>query len=187
VEDFDIPQNKLIAVSDRDGTRVVEDVLSRESVAPADAIVPALAPSRRRLVAPARRMGFVVIPFAIESLNVVYEDFVRPALTKRCKLAVERGDDVFGSNVIMDDIVARIAQADVVIADLTGRNANVCYEAGIAHAMQKQVLLMAQSLDDVPFDLRHRRVLLYQYSPRGCKKLERELADHVHAMLQIAK
>lgn len=126
---------------------------------------------------------FVVMPFAIESLNIVYEDFVKPVLTDRCSLHVERGDDVFGSNVIMDDISDSIRKARLIVADLTGRNANVFYEVGIAHALNKQVLLMTQSIDDVPFDLRHRRALVYEYSPRGCKKLEKDLYDNVRSML----
>ena len=39
-------------------------------------------------------------------------------------------------------------------------------------------------MDDVPFDLRHRRVLIYEYSPRGCKKLEAVLPVHVNEMLR---
>ena len=126
---------------------------------------------------------FVVMPFSIESLNIVYEDFVKPVLTDQCSLRVERGDDVFGSNVIMDDISNSIRKARLIVADLTGRNANVFYEVGIAHALNKQVLLMTQSIDDVPFDLRHRRALVYEYSPRGCKKLEKDLYDNVRSML----
>ncbi|BBO17231.1 toll/interleukin-1 receptor domain-containing protein [Candidatus Brocadia pituitae] len=57
------------------------------------------------------------------------------------------------------------------------------YEVGIAHALNKQVLLMTQSIGDVPFDLRHRRALVYEYSPRGCKKLEKNLYDNVQNML----
>ncbi len=82
----------------------------------------------------------------------------------------------------MDDIRTSIESADLIIADLTGKNANVFYEVGICHAIEKPVLLLAQSMDDVPFDLRHRRVLLYSYSPRGCKRLELSLRDQVNAI-----
>lgn len=126
---------------------------------------------------------FIVMPFSVESLNIVYEDFVRPTLEDRCKLRSERGDDVFGSNVVMDDITNSIRRARLIIADLTGRNPNVFYEVGIAHALNKQVLLMTQSIDDVPFDLRHRRALVYEYSPRGCKKLEKDLFENVQSIL----
>jgi len=128
-------------------------------------------------------MCFIVMPFGVESLGIVYEDFVKPTLADRCKLRPERGDDVFGSHVIMDDITKSIRRARLIIADLTGRNPNVFYEVGIAHALNKQVLLMTQSIEDVPFDLRHRRALVYDYSPRGCKKLEKDLYDNVQHML----
>jgi nucleoside 2-deoxyribosyltransferase len=124
------------------------------------------------------------MPFGVETLEVVFEDFVRPVIEGKCDLDCERGDDVFGSSVIMDDIRNSIERADIVVADLTGKNANVFYEVGICHTLDKPVLLMAQSIDDVPFDLRHRRVLLYEYSPRGCKKLESALQENLLAMVQ---
>jgi hypothetical protein len=127
---------------------------------------------------------FIVMPFSDPDLEVVYEDFVRPVIENECEFDCERGDDVFGSNVIMDDIRKSINNADIVVADLTGKNANVFYEVGICHAIGRPVLLMAQSIDDIPFDLRHYRILLYEYSPRGCKKLEKSLRDNLLAMIE---
>lgn len=126
---------------------------------------------------------FVVMPFGDEDLEIVYDDFVRPVLERDCHLVCERGDEVFGSKVIMEDIRSSIDEADVIVADLTRKNANVFYEVGICHTLGKPVLLMAQSIDHVPFDLRHRRVLLYDYSPRGCKRLEKALKDNMMAVV----
>ena len=123
------------------------------------------------------------MPFGEEDLTVVYEDFVKPVLENECGVSCERGDDVFGSNVIMDDIRASISASDLVVADLTRKNANVFYEVGICHTLDKPVLLLAQTMDDVPFDLRHRRVLLYEYTPRGCKRLEKKLLNNIESML----
>jgi hypothetical protein len=64
------------------------------------------------------------MPFGEEDLQVIYEDYVRPTIEDVCKLRCERGDDVFGSNVIMDDIQNSIEQADRVVAALTRRNAH---------------------------------------------------------------
>jgi hypothetical protein len=64
---------------------------------------------------------------------------------------------------------------------------NVFYELGLAHAFGKKVLLLAQSIEDVPFDLRHRRVCLYNYSPKGCKELEKEIVEHIRAILNEIK
>ncbi len=127
---------------------------------------------------------FVVMPFSVPELGIVYEDFVKPTIEERCGLRVERGDDELGSNVVMDDITKSIRRARLIVADLTGRNANVFYEVGIAHALNKPVLLMTQSIDDVPFDLRHRRALVYEYSPRGCKRLETSLYENVQSIIR---
>lgn len=129
------------------------------------------------------KLCFIVMPFGPEELTDVYEYFVKPSIETNCGLKCERGDDVFGSNVIMDDIRRSIERSRLVVADLTGRNPNVFYEVGIAHTLNKEVLLISQSMSDVPFDLRHRRVLVYDYTPKGCKKLERTIADNINAIL----
>lgn len=139
--------------------------------------------SVQAITAKQRQVAFMVMPFGPEDLQIVYTEFVKPALEERCQVECIRGDDIFGSNVIMEDVSSSIEQADLLVADLTGRNPNVFYEVGIGHALGKPVLLLAQSLDDIPFDLRHRRVLLYDYSPKGCKRLEIDLVEHVLGML----
>ncbi len=126
----------------------------------------------------------MVMPFGSEELQIVYDDFLKPIVETKCGLECVRGDDMFGSNVIMDDVLTGIRGAKVVIADLTGQNSNVFYEVGIAHASGTPVLLITQSIDDVPFDLRHRRVLVYEYSPHGCKLLENQLEKHIRQMLK---
>jgi hypothetical protein len=72
-----------------------------------------------------------------------------------------RADDLYRPSVIVQDIWAYVKQARVLLADLTGKNANVFYELGLAHASDKPVVLLAQSMEDVPFDLRALRVITY--------------------------
>jgi hypothetical protein len=87
---------------------------------------------------------FIVMPFGVQDLEDIYSEFILPVLAD-CKLDCARGDDIFGSNVIMDDVKAAIDKADLVIADLSGQNPNVFYEVGIAHTLGKPVLLLSQS------------------------------------------
>ena len=145
--------------------------------------------SQEPLTSPVTAIGyqpkcFIIMPFGITDLENFYTEFVLPVL-HGCKLNCTRGDDIFGSNVIMEDVRSAIAAADLVVADLTGQNPNVFYEVGIAHTMGKQVLLLSQSINDVPFDLRHRRVLSYQYTPVGCKKFVAKLREHVMTILGV--
>jgi len=64
-----------------------------------------------------------------------------------------------------------------VVADLTGRNQNVMYELGIVNAMGKDTVLLSQDVEDVPFDIRSQRVLIYQPSLKGMHELKRRLGE----------
>jgi hypothetical protein len=72
-----------------------------------------------------------------------------------------RADDLFRSSAIVHDIWHLVVSSRVLLADLTDKNPNVFYELGLAHAARKPVLLLTQSMDDVPFDLRALRVITY--------------------------
>jgi len=68
---------------------------------------------------------------------------------------VERGDDLVLTAPILDKIGRLISQADVVIADCSGRNPNVFYELGMAHALGKPVVLItSDAVEQAPTDIR---------------------------------
>src|SRR5258708_23192992 len=54
-----------------------------------------------------------------------------------------------------------IQSAQLLLAELTEKNANVFYELGLAHAIGKPVILISETIVDVPFDLQALRVILY--------------------------
>ncbi|CAN7592774.1 hypothetical protein [Rhizobium sp. LjRoot254] len=77
-------------------------------------------------------------------------------------VVAERVDEQIYSETMLERIYRQIDAADFIIADLTGRNPNVFYEIGYAHAKQKQCILLTQHADDIPFDLKHHRHLVYE-------------------------
>jgi hypothetical protein len=106
---------------------------------------------------------FIVMPFSLE-----WSGDVHTALVAACKAASVtpvRGDDLFTPTDILVDIWQSINGADFVIADITGRNANVLYELGVAHTLAKPVLIISRHAEDIPIDLATRRVILYGQSP----------------------
>jgi hypothetical protein len=82
----------------------------------------------------------------------------------------------------MGDVWSAINAAIFLIADCTGRNPNVFYEIGIAHAIGKQTILISQTIDDVPFDLRHLRIVVYEYTPRGMMVFEEALGKSIDSL-----
>lgn len=77
----------------------------------------------------------------------------------------------------MQSVWDGINRARVVIADLTGRNPNVFYELGIAHTLGKPVVMLTQSMDFVPFDLRQLRCIVYDYKPKIIERLNEQLSE----------
>lgn len=106
-----------------------------------------------------KKSCFVIMPFE-EPFETYYRKIIKPAVDDN-KLYAVRGDSLFRSTHIMDDIWSAILQSTLVIAELTGKNPNVYYELGLAHAMKKPAILIASNIEDVPFDLRPLRVLIY--------------------------
>ena len=104
-------------------------------------------------------LAFVLMPFAQE-FQRVYDSLIQPSLTSE-GYDVKRADTTFDQMNIMRTVVENIANAELVIAEVTTVNANVFYELGIAHALGKPVVMVAQGLDEIPFDLRSYRTILY--------------------------
>lgn len=122
---------------------------------------------------PNPRRSFVIMPLRKE-FDEVYQDIIKPAVVEVGILPV-RADEIYSRNAIIDDIWLYIQKSAWVIADLTGRNPNVFYELGLAHAIGRNPILLTQNIDDVPFDLRHWRCIEYQQTIRGGKYLAEAL------------
>lgn len=100
---------------------------------------------------------FVITPFREEMLQL-YEHLKH---TFEDEFRFTNGGDLETQQCIIRDIVEGINQADVVIADLTGMNANVFYELGLAHAMNKKVVCITQDVGELPFDIKSYRTVEY--------------------------
>ena len=120
---------------------------------------------------------FYLGPFS-DPFNTIYRDHVVKAV-KSQQFTVERADEVFGTQPIIEDIWEAINSASLILADVTGKNPNVMYEVGMAHTVGKPVIIITQNLDDVPFDLKHYRCIIYEYTPRGCQTLEEKIVATV--------
>jgi hypothetical protein len=94
----------------------------------------------------------------------------------------QRADDFWQHAHIMQDIIELICTSQVVICDLSGKNPNVFYEAGIAHTLGKEVILITQHMDDVPFDLRALRCITYLNNSEGREKLASSVLARVQTL-----
>jgi hypothetical protein len=123
---------------------------------------------------------FMVMPFDAR-MEPIFDDHVRKVATE-LGLSAKRGDDFFSRGSIMQDVWSAIYHSKVIVADCTKRNPNVFYEIGMAHTLGKDTILIGQSLKDIPFDLRHLRQIIYEFTPRGMVVFE----DALRATLKDA-
>lgn len=121
---------------------------------------------------------FMLMPFE-KNLTDIYEQYIKAPLISK-GYNVKRADDFYRSTDIIADILECINDADIIIADLTGRNPNVFYELGIAHRKKiRNVILICQKEDDIPFDLRGKRMILYENTLKGYEELREELPKYI--------
>jgi nucleoside 2-deoxyribosyltransferase len=107
---------------------------------------------------------------------------IRPAV-EACGYECERSQGIAGNiiKLVLDDL----NRADLVIADLTDRNPNVFYELGVRHALRDHTVLIAQTLDHVPFDLRPYSVIVYDWTTdSGRQEFAKKLRSALDQMKQ---
>ena len=126
-------------------------------------------------------VAFVIMPFG-EAFDQIYNLFLTPTLID-AGYEVSRADDIRSSRNILEDIVRALVEATLVVADLTDSNANVYYELGLAHAMGKPVILLAQEIDELPFDLRSYRVIPYKTHFAEMERAKKQLTEIASGLL----
>jgi hypothetical protein len=119
---------------------------------------------------------FVLMPFS-NDFNDVYKLGIKEA----CAAAgayCERVDEQIFIDRILDRIYNQIAKADIIVADMTGRNPNVFYEVGYAHALDKLTILLTKNADDIPFDLKHFPHIVYGSSISSLRDILTQRVRH---------
>ena len=91
------------------------------------------------------------------------EDVVRPACAA-FGMATARADSLFCRKAITDTIIEKLESSDMVIADVTGNNANVFFEVGYRMALGLPMILISSSLSALPFDIKVMPVVQYDMS-----------------------
>jgi hypothetical protein len=195
VDKFNIPPDKVaefinIFSSSLESAQLLEergDKYRVLDITSSSDLEPDAAPRRTSGAAPKIAAGdscFVVMPFA-GAIGGYFHHVYEPAIKKAGLNAVRADADIFGTGKIIDQIWTGINAAKVLVAELTTKNPNVFYELGLAHALNKPVVLVSSNEEDVPFDLRHIRVIYYDVSdPFWGQKLIEKVAENIISALK---
>lgn len=128
--------------------------------------------------------AFLITPFSPERAggekSQVYEA-VQEAIAHAVAsagLELVHPKEMFAAGPITDQIRRAIDEADVVLAILTGNNPNVFLELGWADSARS--ILVCENAKDLPFDVRHLRVLTYG-SDADLSTLARRVEEAIRA------
>ena len=150
---------------------------SRPAITPAEKI-PSPVVSKEPRVREFLDTCFVMMPFGSWS-DRYYQEIYIPAI-KEAGFEPIRADELFTTGSVVEQIWEQIQKAKLLLADLSGKNPNVFYELGLSHAGGKPVVFTAAELDDVPFDLRHLRVIIYDVrEPDWANRLSKSITDYL--------
>ena len=125
--------------------------------------------------------SFVIMPFN-EKYRALYENFIKKLLND-AGLETKRADEIFGNRPIIQDILENIQKSRLIVAFVTEMNPNVLYEIGVAHTLNKDVIILTADVNKLPFDIKHLRCIQYEDSLLGSEKLRKEFKETVDQVL----
>ena len=108
----------------------------------------------------------------------VLRHIVRPAVSRFGFNAI-RADEIAEPGIITSQIIERIVESPLVIADLTGHNPNVFYELAIRHAIRKPFVQMIKKDEAIPFDVATARTVRYELDLNGAADASDEIAQQI--------
>jgi hypothetical protein len=122
---------------------------------------------------------FVISPIGEEGTEIrrrsdqVLKHIIKP-VAKECGYDTVRADEISEPGIITSQIIEKLLQDDLVIADLTGMNPNVYYELAVRHAVRKPVVQIVHYDQEIPFDVSQTRTIRFDYqnldSVASCKE-----------------
>jgi len=197
VDTFKVPKDKVdefkaIFFEDLADAQLVEDIDGKKRIIDVSGATPELRAQpdeTLKKISKGVRIAegdtcFVMMPFA-ETIGGYYKSIYETAISKAGLRPMRADDEIFATGKIIDQVWDGITAAKVLVAELTGRNPNVFYELGLAHALAKPVVLVSSNQADVPFDLQHIRVIYYDMrDPFWGDKLIAKVAENIVSALK---
>ncbi|HIE27835.1 TPA: hypothetical protein EYP66_11160 [Candidatus Poribacteria bacterium] len=123
---------------------------------------------------------FVIMSLSPES-DSIYQVAIKStveALGMKCV----RIDDIYECQPIVTTILSTLQKAELVIVDITQKDPNVFYELGLAHATKDSVIIISQTPEDIPFDLKLMRLIVYDNTAPGIENLKLKLEKEIEML-----
>lgn len=124
---------------------------------------------------------FVVMQFNKPETENLYEFGILPVL-KECGIETKRVDRYEFRGRITDEILQNLVTCRLAIAEASAANKNVFFEIGFALGRRKDVILLVDKANNIPFDLKDYPFIIHG---NNIKELKRKLRQRVRFMLEF--
>ncbi|MBZ5509258.1 MAG: hypothetical protein LAO78_27685 [Acidobacteriia bacterium] len=107
--------------------------------------------------------------------NTVLKFVFKPAL-EPLGYELVRADEISQPGSITLQILERVIESEMVVADLTDHNPNVFYELAVRHASQKPVIHVIASDQKIPFDVADMRTIGIETDLEGAERSRAQIS-----------
>lgn len=105
----------------------------------------------------------------------VIESVIKPLLSQYGYTDIKPSYEINQTGMITTQIINRIIDDDLVIANLTGNNPNVMYELCLRHVVAKPIIHICQTGTNLPFDIKDNRTIFYKNDMMGVQELSSQM------------
>jgi len=130
---------------------------------------------------------FVIAPIGEEGTEIrkrsdqVLKHVISP-VARECGYKPIRADKISEPGIITTQIIQHIAEDPMVVADLSGRNANVFYELALRHALKKPVIQLIGKEERIPFDVAATRIITLDHTDLdSVEEAKKEMVKQIKA------
>ena len=127
-----------------------------------------------------RKVCFVITPIGDDNTPIrkktdgLLSNVIKP-ICRELNFDICVAHEIDNTGSITNQVIQKILDSDMVIANLTGLNANVMYELAIRHAVRKPVVCLAEIGTKLPFDINTERTIFYSDDMYGAEILKQDL------------
>ena len=128
---------------------------------------------------------FIITPIGNEGSDIfrrakgVIDSVIKPVLEEHGFVDIKAAYEINVSGMINTQIINRIIENDLVVANLTENNPNVMYELCLRHIVAKPIIHICEKGTELPFDIKDNRTIFYENDMLGVKELRTIISGYL--------
>lgn len=128
---------------------------------------------------------FIITPIGEQKSEIfrkitgVIDSVIKPVLSQYDFTDVKAAHEICISGSINNQVIDKIINSDLVVANLTDTNPNVMYELCLRHVVAKPIIHICEKGTILPFDIKGDRTIFYTDDMLGSEELKKEIKNYL--------